>query len=101
MTHPADVKWPWDSEKLNQYKSTTLKKVENERVLLSYMLTQIQKLDPDIITGHDFIGQDLDILLHRVTVNKIPNWSRLGRLKRGNIQHAKVGIYMLALINTC
>ena len=32
--------------------------------------------------GHDISGFDLDVILHRAVTNKIPNWSRLGRLKR-------------------
>ncbi|EEC17676.1 DNA polymerase alpha catalytic subunit, putative [Ixodes scapularis] len=34
--------------------------------------------------GHDVQSYDLNVLLHRMITNKIPNWSRLGRLKRGN-----------------
>ena len=29
-----------------------------------------------------YLGFDLDVLIHRVVSNKIPHWSRLGRLKR-------------------
>ncbi|WAR28490.1 DPOLA-like protein [Mya arenaria] len=32
--------------------------------------------------GHDIYGYDLDILLHRINSNKIPHWSKIGRLKR-------------------
>ena len=32
--------------------------------------------------GHDIYGFDLDVLLHRISSNKVPHWSRLGRLKR-------------------
>ena len=32
--------------------------------------------------GHDVMGFDMEVLLHRTILNKIPNWSRLGRLKR-------------------
>lgn len=34
------------------------------------------------IIGHDVMGFDMEVLLHRTILNKIPNWSRLGRLKR-------------------
>ena len=46
------------------------------------MYAKIGKFDPDIITGHDISGFDIEILLHRAVANKIPQWARLGRLKR-------------------
>ena len=42
----------------------------------------MQKHDPDIIVGHNFVGFGLDILLHRMKHNKIESWSRMGRLNR-------------------
>ena len=35
-----------------------------------------------IYQGHDIYGFDLDILLHRLSANKVPHWSKIGRLKR-------------------
>ncbi|XP_033730564.1 DNA polymerase alpha catalytic subunit-like [Pecten maximus] len=54
----------------------------NERALLGYMLAKIHKIDPDVLVGHDIYGFDLDVMLHRINANKIPHWSKLGRLKR-------------------
>ena len=56
----------------------------SERELLSLLLLKIQKLDPDVIIGHDVGCFDLEVLTHRMVVNKIPHWSRLGRLRRSN-----------------
>jgi DNA polymerase alpha subunit A len=42
----------------------------------------IYRVDPDIIVGHNFLGFDLDVLLHRMKANHIETWSRLGRLRR-------------------
>lgn len=53
-----------------------------ERALLSFLLSKIQSLDVDVVVGHDLFGFNLDILLNRCNVHKIPHWSRLGRLKR-------------------
>lgn len=39
-------------------------------------------VDPDVIVGHNFVGFDLDVLLHRMSRLKIPQWSKLGRLRR-------------------
>ncbi|KAI8620567.1 DNA polymerase family B-domain-containing protein [Chytriomyces sp. MP71] len=54
----------------------------NEKGLLNYLTAQIHRADPDIIVGHNFIGVDLDILLHRMKANKVDSWSKIGRLRR-------------------
>ena len=57
--------------------------IENsERAILSLTLAKIQKLDPDIIIGHNSFGFDLDVLSSRLTFHKISGWHRLGRLRR-------------------
>ncbi|CAB1340897.1 unnamed protein product, partial [Coregonus sp. 'balchen'] len=35
--------------------------------------------------GHDIFGFDLEVLLQRITVCKVPHWSKIGRLKRSNM----------------
>jgi len=54
----------------------------NERALLCWFLAHLQKEDPDVIVGHNWLGFDLDVLLHRMQRLKIPAWSKLGRLRR-------------------
>nr|KAG5708297.1 hypothetical protein BaRGS_021231 [Batillaria attramentaria] len=54
----------------------------NERALLACLLGKVHKTDPDLIVGHDIYGFDLDVLLHRISANKVPHWSKIGRLKR-------------------
>lgn len=44
-------------------------------------MTEIQRTDPDMIVGHNFMGFDLDVLLHRLAANNIGNWSRIGKLR--------------------
>lgn len=53
---------------------------KNERALLSYLLTMVYRADPDVIVGHNFLGFDLGVLLHRMRACKVDFWSRLGRL---------------------
>ena len=53
-------------------------------VIVGLFLLKVQKLDPDIIIGHDITNFDLEVIVHRMVQNKIPNWSRLGRLRRSN-----------------
>ena len=63
-------------------KSIVLSSQTSERGLLSFLLARLQQLDADVIVGHNIAGFDLDVLLHRLQSNKVPLWSRIGRLKR-------------------
>ena len=85
LTRPSDEVWPFDLAKVMSNQSSNspkIDKMDSERALLAYLLAKIGKFDPDLIMGHDVSGFDLDVILHRAVVNKIPNWSRMGRLKR-------------------
>ncbi|XP_068628346.1 DNA polymerase alpha catalytic subunit [Battus philenor] len=75
--------WPLDLKQfLPQYKSTKLTKCDTERELLNYFMVQFWKLDPDLVVGHDMHGFQQDLLMGNILDLRIPNWSRLGRLKR-------------------
>lgn len=75
--------WPLDlKQALPQYTATKLTKCDSERELLNYFMVQLWKLDPDLIVGHDLQGYQQDLLIGNVLDLNIPNWSRLGRLKR-------------------
>jgi len=43
------------------------------------------QVDPDVIVGHDVVGYDMDVLLHRIAATKISHWSKIGRLKRATV----------------
>ncbi|KAF9187397.1 DNA-directed DNA polymerase alpha catalytic subunit pol1 [Haplosporangium sp. Z 767] len=57
-------------------------KQTSERTLLNFLLASIFNTDPDVIVGHNFVGFDLDVLLHRMKHTKADHWSRVGRLRR-------------------
>ena len=40
----------------------------SERALLNRLMTELHKLDSDILVGHNISGFDLDVLLHRAQV---------------------------------
>ena len=84
LTRPSDEVWPFDFQKiLDQNKSSiSIKKMDSERALLNFLIAKIGMIDPDVIIGHDVVGFDLEVLLHRAIINKVQNWSKLGRLKR-------------------
>ncbi|KAI1317643.1 DNA-directed DNA polymerase alpha catalytic subunit pol1 [Mortierella claussenii] len=54
----------------------------SERAMLNLLLARIRNADPDIVVGHNFVGFDLDVLLHRMKHTKADHWSSIGRLRR-------------------
>ncbi|KAI3799023.1 hypothetical protein L1987_34311 [Smallanthus sonchifolius] len=65
----------------------------SERALLNRLMIELHKLDSDILVGHNISGFDLDVLLNRVKVCKVPNsmWSKIGRLKRSEMPRLSKG----------
>ncbi|KAJ9591406.1 hypothetical protein L9F63_002012 [Diploptera punctata] len=90
FTRPSGTTWPYDFNTYSsRYTGTKLDKVDTERALLGLFLAKFYKMDPDLIVGHDLYGYGLELLLHRININKIPQWSKIGRLRRANIQTGK------------
>ena len=86
VTRPTSQNWPLDfQQKLGQYKSTKVTKLDSERALLSWFLATYQSIDPDLVVIHDANDLQLDIICDRITALKIPMWSRLGRLRQTQI----------------
>ena len=91
MSRPTEEPWPLDlRDSLSTSKVTKIERTEGERALLSLLLAKVNKIDPDIVVGHDIASFDLDILLHRFAQNKVDRWYRLGRLRRTNMPQSKV-----------
>ncbi|CAJ0769423.1 22753_t:CDS:10, partial [Entrophospora sp. SA101] len=55
---------------------------KNNRFIYFFFAALIKIHDPDIFVGHNFMGFGLDILLHRINMLKIKDWSCFGRLCR-------------------
>lgn len=66
-----------------------VEQVKNEKALLNYFVAQLQRHDPDILVGHNFLGFDLGVLLHRMRANKTEFWSKIGRLNWSQWPKAK------------
>lgn len=64
---------------------------ESEMNLLNELMNYISFVDPDVIVGHNYIGFDLDVLLHRMKANNVSTWSKLGRLQRRHIPKLQSG----------
>lgn len=57
---------------------------KSEQFLLSKFLALFERMDPDVLMGHQLQEVDLSILLNRLKEKKTPGWHRIGRLKRGD-----------------
>ncbi|KAG7347959.1 B family DNA polymerase [Nitzschia inconspicua] len=78
------AKFPRDIEKEIAAKMPQLKKMANERALLSCLVNQIGRWDPDILVGHHAWGHDVQVILSRCLEHKIPMWSKFGRQRRSD-----------------
>lgn len=59
-----------------------LQRLPNERALLNRLMAQIGLWDPDVITGHNAWGYDIEVILNRCAENKVATWSKIGRRRR-------------------
>jgi hypothetical protein len=90
MPFPPDL-----SKKIDARGKFKLEPCLNERALLSILTSRLSSIDPDVIVAHNYLGFDLDLLLHRAKDNKIPHWSKLGRLRRSILPKLQVFILIL------
>ncbi|KAL3670271.1 hypothetical protein V7S43_004584 [Phytophthora oleae] len=64
----------------------------NERVMLSYFLTRVQREDPDVIVGHNLHKYALELLISRIDNFHLGGlWSKLTRLRRGRLNPMNMG----------
>ncbi|KAM3936321.1 DNA polymerase alpha catalytic subunit [Leptodactylus fuscus] len=85
LTKPSDCIFPYDHKEALKRKNVNVEIALTERTLLGFFLAKIHKIDPDVIVGHDIYGFDLEVLLQRINLCKVPFWSKIGRLRRSNM----------------
>lgn len=68
-----------------------VEQAKNEKALLNYFIAMLQRHDPDILVGHNFLGFDLGVLLHRMKACKTDFWSKMGRLNWTQWPKSKAG----------
>uniref|UniRef100_A0A1A9W2C3 DNA polymerase n=1 Tax=Glossina brevipalpis TaxID=37001 RepID=A0A1A9W2C3_9MUSC len=82
FTRPAICNWPFDlNAKLSKFTATKVFKHDSERAMLSWFLAQYQQIDADLLVTHDAMDCQFDVIADRIVSLKIPQWSRLGRLR--------------------
>ncbi|KAB0345233.1 hypothetical protein FD754_022159 [Muntiacus muntjak] len=85
VSKPKDCIFPYDFKESIKEKNVKVEVAATERTLLGFVLAKVHKIDPDIIVGHNIYGFELEVLLQRINVCKVPFWSKIGRLKRSNM----------------
>ncbi|XP_040279637.1 DNA polymerase alpha catalytic subunit isoform X2 [Bufo bufo] len=85
LTKPNDCIFPYDHKEVLKRKNVNVEIALTERTLLGFFLAKIHKIDPDVIVGHDIYGFDLEVLLQRINLCKVPFWSKIGRLRRSTM----------------
>lgn len=85
VSKPNDCIFPYDFKDAVRKKNGIVEIAGTERALLGFFLAKMHKIDPDVLVGHDIFGFDLEVLLQRINVCKVPHWSKIGRLRRANM----------------
>ncbi|XP_014391552.1 PREDICTED: DNA polymerase alpha catalytic subunit isoform X1 [Myotis brandtii] len=85
VSKPKDCIFPYAFSEEIKKKKVKVEIAATERTLLGFFLAKVHKIDPDIIVGHNIYGFELEVLLQRINVCKVPHWSKIGRLKRSNM----------------
>ncbi|XP_051464203.1 DNA polymerase alpha catalytic subunit isoform X2 [Apus apus] len=85
VSKPNDSIFPYDFKEAIKKKNAKIEIAATERTLLGFFLAKIHKIDPDVVVGHNIYGFDLEVLLQRIHVSKVPHWSKIGRLRRSNM----------------
>ncbi|XP_038613326.1 DNA polymerase alpha catalytic subunit [Tachyglossus aculeatus] len=85
VSKPNDCIFPYDFKEVIKNKKAKIEIAATERTLLGFFLAKVHKIDPDVIVGHNIYGFDLEVLLQRINVCKVPYWSKIGRLKRSTM----------------
>ncbi|KAM5290959.1 DNA polymerase alpha catalytic subunit isoform 3-T3 [Glossophaga mutica] len=85
VSKPKDCIFPYAFSEDIKKKKVKVEIAATERTLLGFFLAKVHKIDPDIIVGHNIYGFELEVLLQRINVCKVPYWSKIGRLKRSNM----------------
>src|SRR5262249_23497956 len=83
VMRPSGSSYPMGFELETKKQNGTFMLEKSEQFLLSKFLALFERVDPDVLMGHQLQEVDYSILLSRLKEKKTPGWHRIGRLKRG------------------
>lgn len=82
VMRPPDASYPIGFEAETKKQRGTFMLEKNEKFLLSKFLALFERIDPDVLMGHQLQEVDFNILLSRLRDQGTPGWHRIGRLRR-------------------
>ncbi|KAL8243695.1 hypothetical protein R6Q59_009953 [Mikania micrantha] len=83
VMRPSGSAYPIGFEAETKKQRGTFMLEKSEQFLLSKFMALFEKMDPDVLMGHQLQEVDYSILLNRLREKKTPGWHRIGRMKRG------------------
>ena len=84
VMRPSSSAYPVGFAEEVKKQSGTFLLEKTEQFLLSKFLALFERVDPDVLMGHQLQEVDYSILLSRLKEKKTPGWHRIGRLKRSD-----------------
>ena len=84
MLRPVEKSFPIGFEAVAKEQRGSIVLATSEQLLLAQFLALIEKIDPDVLMGHQLQDVDYPILLNRMREKKISSWHRIGRLRRSD-----------------
>ena len=82
VMRPTESSFPMGFDAACKKQRGTIMLEKNEQFLLSKFLALLERIDPDVLMGHQLQDVDYPILLSRMRDRKTPGWHRIGRLRR-------------------
>ena len=84
IMRPVASSFPPGFDSLTKKQCGAIMLEKNEQMLLAKFLALLEKIDPDILMGHQLQDVDYPILLNRIREKKTPGWHRVGRMRRSD-----------------
>lgn len=82
IMRPAGTSFPTGFEALSKKQRSSILLAKTEPLLLSQFLALLERVDPDVLMGHQLQDVDYPVLLSRMRERKTPGWHRIGRMRR-------------------
>lgn len=84
IIRPIENAFPMGFEVAAKKQRGSIMLAKSEQLLLAHFLALLEKIDPDVLMGHQLQDVDYPILLSRMRERKTPSWHRIGRLRRSD-----------------
>lgn len=82
IIRPIESSFPAGFDAATKKERGSIILAKSEQLLLAQFLALMEKIDPDVLMGHQLQDVDYPILLSRLRERKTPGWHRIGRLRR-------------------